>query len=107
MRVEQQRAGDLDLLLLATGQCARVRVPSAGQDREHRYRLLDPALDRVVVADAAAAHEQVVPDGHVREQAIEDLIAKDDRVWAVWTMRSPHRQLGVIHDAQLRAATER
>ena len=32
------------------------------QDREHRYRLLDPAFDRVVVADAVAAHEQVLRD---------------------------------------------
>jgi predicted ester cyclase len=82
-----------------------------------------------------------------RVDTIEDLIAKDDRVWAVWTMRGTHtgqlfgipptgkpieileagiwrladglvieawffgdelrllRQLGVIDDAQLRAAT--
>ena len=66
---EHQRACDLDQLLLAAAERARLVAPPLADQREALGEGLRPPPDEALVLEDVPADQQVVPDGHEREQA--------------------------------------
>ena len=69
LRVEHQRAGDLDELLLAARERSGPIAAALPDQREALGELLGAAAHEPLVAHDVAADQDVVPDGHQREQA--------------------------------------
>src|SRR5439155_20398687 len=68
-RLEHQRPGDLDELLLAAGERPRPVVAPLADEREPRRDRVRALSDEHAVAQDVAAHQHVVPYGHQREEA--------------------------------------
>jgi len=82
-----QEQANIDLILqLRSVSFTERRKFLHPQMRHHRWGFMSLA-DISGMKDGSGYDSQSVSD---RVDTIEDIIAKDDRVWAIWTMRGTH-----------------
>ena len=68
-RIEHQRAGELDLLLLAAGERTGGCMATLGDDGEELGNPFDPASNQRLVGKDEGAHQHILPDRHAGEEA--------------------------------------